>query len=101
MILPTAYPHNEHIWNQYTLRVRGAGRRDALRALLDENGIGCEVYYPRPMHRQECFADLNSDAGTLTNADILSQEVLSIPIYPELTREMQQRVVDILGKFVS
>ncbi len=101
MILPTAYPHNEHIWNQYTLRVRGAGRRDALRALLSENGIGCEIYYPRPMHRQECFADLNSDAGTLTNADILSQEVMSIPIYPELTREMQQQVIDILSKFVS
>ncbi len=101
LILPTAYPHNEHIWNQYTLRVRGAGRRDALRAFLSENGIGCEIYYPRPMHRQECFADLSSDTSTLTNADILSQEVLSIPIFPELTRDMQQRVIDILSEFAS
>ena len=101
LILPIAYPHNEHIWNQYTLRVRGSGRRDALRTFLGESGIGCEIYYPRPMHRQECFASLNADASTLTNADILSQEVLSIPVYPELTREMQLRVIEILSEFLQ
>ena len=58
IILPVAYPANGHIWNQYTLRVTGAGRRDAMRAYLTSRGIGSEIYYPLPLHEQACFAHL-------------------------------------------
>jgi dTDP-4-amino-4,6-dideoxygalactose transaminase len=85
LILPVAAPENEHIWNQYTLRVPGAGRRDALRAHLTAAGIGHEIYYPLPLHRQACFAHLPKVA--LPIAEQLAAEVLSIPIFPELTNE--------------
>ena len=86
LVLPAAHRNASHIWNQYTLRVPGAGRRDALRDALKARKIGTEVYYPVPMHRQECFADLASAGESLPIADRLSSEALSIPIYPELAR---------------
>ncbi len=95
IILPVAYPHNVHVWNQYTLRVLGEGRRDALKAHLTERGIGCEIYYPLPLDQQECFANLPEFARDHTpNATQLAREVLSIPIYPELTREQKDAVID-------
>jgi dTDP-4-amino-4,6-dideoxygalactose transaminase len=83
LVLPAAAPHNEHIWNQYTLRVPGAGRRDALRAHLAAAGIGHEIYYPLPLHRQACFAHLSK--ATLPVSEQLAEEAVSIPIFPELT----------------
>lgn len=100
IILPRPYSHNEHIWNQHTLRVLGDGRRDALRRLLTERKIGSEIYYPVPMHRQECFAYLG-EAGPLPVADRLASECLSIPIYPELTRTQQEEVVDAVKAFLE
>ena len=87
-------PHNEHIWNQYTLRVPGAGRRDALRQHLTQCGIGHEIYYPLPLHRQECFAHLPK--VSLPVSDQLASEVLSIPIFPELTDAQLMNVADAL-----
>lgn len=101
LVLPVAYSHNEHIWNQYTVRVPGEGRRDALRVHLTSHGVGCDIYYPRPMHRQECFANVQCDAGTLANADALAGEVLSIPVYPDLTQEMRERVVAVISTFID
>lgn len=92
IILPVAYPHNTHIWNQFTLRVPSG--RDALREHLQTSGIGSEIYYPRPMHRQECFANLEMDRDSLPVADRLAAESLSIPIYPELTQTQLAEVVD-------
>lgn len=82
LILPSPAPHNDHIWNQYTLRIPGAGRRDALRRHLTAAGIGHEIYYPLPLHRQECFAYL--PPVTLPVAEQLAVEAISIPVYPEL-----------------
>ena len=62
IILPATRPNNCHIWNQYTLRVLD-GKRDALRSFLAEREIGTEIYYPRPMHLQECFAGGGVDSG--------------------------------------
>jgi dTDP-4-amino-4,6-dideoxygalactose transaminase len=94
LILPATYAHNGHIWNQYTLRVPGAGRRDALKKHLTDNNIGTEVYYPVTMDQQECFNYTSefcrSDCDT---AHRLASEVLSIPIFPELTREQQDAVI--------
>ena len=101
IVLPVPYPENEHIWNQYTLRIPGGGRRDALKALLTERKIGAEIYYPVPLHKQECFAHLPSAKETLPAAERLSAECLSIPIYPELTRPQQDEVIGAIQDFVS
>lgn len=98
LILPAALPHNDHIWNQFTIRVPGEGRRDALRAHLQQRQIGCEIYYPVPLDRQECFAHLPS-AGSCPVAEALSREVLSIPIFPELTPEQRDEVVSTITEF--
>lgn len=97
--LPASAPHNDHIWNQYTLRVSGAGRRDALRAHLTKHGIGHEIYYPLPLHQQECFADL--PAVTLPVSEQLAAEVLSIPVFPELTPTELADVRDALVAFAG
>ena len=99
-ILPATVEGMGHVWNQFTLRVPGEGRRDALRAHLTEKGIGCEIYYPVPMHRQECFANL--PANSLVDcpvSDRLAMEVISIPVYPELTKEQLDEVVAALASF--
>ena len=86
VVLPVPCPYNEHIWNQFTLRVLGEGRRDALREHLAGRQIGCEIYYPLTMDQQPCFQHLpeTSRSGCST-AHQLAKEVISIPIYPELT----------------
>jgi dTDP-4-amino-4,6-dideoxygalactose transaminase len=90
--LPRAEPHCEHVWNQYTIRVRG-GRRDAVKASLAAAGVGCEVYYPVPLHLQECFRSLGGRPGSLPHTEKAAAEVLSLPIFPELTAEEQMTTV--------
>jgi dTDP-4-amino-4,6-dideoxygalactose transaminase len=92
LTLPHDAGTGRHVWNQYTVRVR-EGRRDALRAHLAQAGIGSEVYYPVPLHRQQCFADLGYAAGTLPHTELAASEVLSLPIFPELTPAEQDAVV--------
>lgn len=94
IVLPVAYPHNTHIWNQFTLRVPGQGCRDALRDHLQAAGIGCEIYYPLTLDQQPCFADLpqSSRAGCEV-AHRMAGEVLSVPIYGELTEAQRNEVV--------
>jgi dTDP-4-amino-4,6-dideoxygalactose transaminase len=101
IVLPVALPGNEHIWNQYTLRVIGPGMRDRLRALCDERKIGTEIYYPVPMHVQECFRSCGCQAGDLPVALRLASEALSLPIYPELTRAQQDEVVGAILEFLG
>ena len=91
LVLPAALPHNDHIWNQYTLRVPGVGRRDALKKNFAAAGIGCEIYYPVPLHRQECFAHL--PPVELPLAEQSAGEVLSLPVFPELAEAERQEVV--------
>jgi dTDP-4-amino-4,6-dideoxygalactose transaminase len=80
---PWVDPANESIYNQYTLR---AERRDGLQAFLKERGIGSAIYYPLPLHLQPCFAYLGYQQGACPEAERAAGEVISIPIYPELTR---------------
>lgn len=99
--LPHVVEGNSHIWNQFTIRIAD-GRRDALKKHLGECGIGCEVYYPVPMHRQECFSRYAGDARTgFSVAEALADEVISIPVYPELTREQQEAVVTAISNFTQ
>jgi dTDP-4-amino-4,6-dideoxygalactose transaminase len=87
---------NHHIYNQYTVRVQ---RREDLRKFLQERGVATEIYYPVPFHRQECFADLGYRPGSLPESDRAAREVLALPIYPGLTTEMQEYVVENLVEF--
>lgn len=73
-----------HVFNQYTIRCE---RRDELKAYLAAQGIGTEIYYPLPLHRQECFAELSYEEGDLPESEKLAGEALSLPVYPELKDE--------------
>jgi len=90
---PVTRPGNEHVFHQYTIR---AEQRDALKAALDRHGIGNAIYYPVPLHLQPCFRPLGYRAGDLPASEAAAQEVLSLPIYPELDRrdvdEVAQRI---------
>jgi dTDP-4-amino-4,6-dideoxygalactose transaminase len=96
--LPARLPRSTHIFNQYTLRVE---RRDALAAALRAEGIGHAIYYPIPLHLQPCFRDLGHGPGSFPRAERAAAEVISLPIYPELPRESQERVVDTLRRFYA
>ena len=93
---PTVDPKNESIFNQYTIR---AQRRDELQAHLKSKGIGTSIYYPLPLHLQPCFAYLGYREGTCPESERASKEVLSLPIYPELTRGQLDEVVDVVRSF--
>lgn len=99
LVLPVASPGRTHIWNQFTLRVPGAGRRDALRQHLAQAGIGTEIYYPLPLHRQQCFAHLPS--VSLPVSELLAGEVMSVPVFPELSPSEHQSVVETIAAFLS
>jgi dTDP-4-amino-4,6-dideoxygalactose transaminase len=91
--LPIALPGNEHVWNQYTVRVPH-GQRNAVKQRLADAGVGSEVYYPIPLHLQECFRSLGYRAGSLPETERAAAEVLSLPIFPELTADEQHTVID-------
>lgn len=97
IILPQLAPNG--VWNQYTIRVQHrdaldstSPRRDRLRAALLEQGIQSMVYYPLPLHRQPVYANLNYALGQLPEADRAALEVLSLPMFPELSEQEQARV---------
>jgi dTDP-4-amino-4,6-dideoxygalactose transaminase len=88
--LPVAQ-RGRHIFNQYTVRIRG-GRRDALRAHLADRKIGSEIYYPVPMHLHPCFERLGDSRGSMPHAESAAAETLALPIFPELTEAEIERV---------
>ena len=95
---PYISPDCISIYNQYVVRVPG---RDELVAHLQERGIGCAIYYPRPMHLQECFEYLGYKEGDFPEAETAAKEVLAIPIYPDLTDEMKDCVADTIMTFLE
>ncbi len=96
--LPFQDPAAFHVWNQYSLRV-GEGRRDALKAYLQQHGVGCEIYYPVPLHQQQCFQGKSCAKSNLPETERAAREILHIPVYPELTSSEQHRVVDVINQY--
>ena len=89
---------NHHIYNQYIIRVQ---QRDAMWEFLKKQEIGCEVYYPVPFHRQECFAYLNCNDSEYPIANYAAENSLALPIYPELSDEQIKFVVESIDKFLK
>ena len=85
-----------HIYNQFILRVPN---RDGLRTFLSEKGIGTEIYYPMPLHLQECYKDLGYREGTLPVAEAACKETVGLPVFPELTQQQQEYVVETIKQF--
>lgn len=96
VVLPVGLPDCGHVWNQYTIRIPG-GQRDSVRQKLAERKIGSEIYYPIPLHRQACFAKFASEKGRLAMTEKAANEVLSLPIFPELLEGDQEYVVSSLA----
>jgi dTDP-4-amino-4,6-dideoxygalactose transaminase len=96
IVTPKVHADCLHIFHQYTIRCE---RRDELMVHLKQAGVGTEVYYPVPLHLQECFAYLNYQTGDLPASEQAAREALSLPIYPEMTEEMQRYVVEKIVEF--
>ena len=96
--IPKEDEGNRHTYHQYVIR---AERRDALKAYLDEQGIVSRVYYPLCLHMQPCFKAYGGGVGDHPVAERLTEEVLALPMYPELTAEEQERVVAKIASFYA
>ena len=96
--LPVEPQGMTHTYHQYVVRVPN---RDGLKAHLASRGVGTEVYYPVPFHRQACFADLVGPTDAFPHADAAADEVLALPIFPELTRAQQEHVVSSIAEWLG
>lgn len=97
LVRPARTGHR-HIFNQYVIRTP---RRDALMAHLKDQGIGCEVYYPVPLHRQECFRPMDGVVAPLPEAERAAVESLALPIYPELSPDQIRQVAGAISDFLA
>jgi dTDP-4-amino-4,6-dideoxygalactose transaminase len=98
VVTPRAAPGGRHIFNQYVVRVQ---RRDGLKAFLAERGIGTEIYYPLPLHMQQCFAYLGYRSGDFPHSERAAAETLALPVYPELSQEQLAAVVACTAEFFA
>lgn len=94
--LPALGEGRSHVFNQYVTRLQ---RRDELKQHLDQEGIQSAIYYPLPLHLQPCFSYLGYQRGDLPNSESVASQVLALPMYPELTSEQQENVVQKIGDF--
>jgi dTDP-4-amino-4,6-dideoxygalactose transaminase len=98
-VMPPITPEGfEHVFHQYTIRVE---KRDALQHFLSERKIGSTVYYPYPLHLQPLYASLGHKPGDFPHSERAAQEVLSLPMYPELRKEQIARVAETIAEFLK
>jgi len=98
VVLPYTDPRAEHVYHQYVIR---APRRDALRAFLSEHRIGSEIYYPLPLHLQESLKSLGYKQGDFPVTERAAEEVLALPIFPELREDEVETVVEAVRRFYA
>jgi dTDP-4-amino-4,6-dideoxygalactose transaminase len=96
VVPPVEVPGGRHVYHQYVIRVP---RRDALRDHLQKNGVGCNIFYPKSLHMQACFADLGYKKGAFPITEKACEEVLALPVFPELSDAQIERVADVLLGF--
>jgi dTDP-4-amino-4,6-dideoxygalactose transaminase len=96
---PTLLPHRRHVFNQYVVRVAG-GQRDALVRHFRAEKIGCEIYYPIPLHLQDCLKHLGYARGDFPASETAANSVLALPMFAELTIDQQRRVVQSVSAFI-
>ncbi len=94
--LPSEPSYAESVWHLYVVR---HPQREELKKHLEANGVGCALHYPLPLHLQKCYAELGYKQGSFPNAEKSANQCLSLPIYPELTEEQIQRVVEVVKSF--
>jgi len=90
-------PH--HVYNQYIVRVKN--KRDELRSFLGENNISTEIYYPLPLHIQDCYSSLGYKKGDLPESEKAADETIALPIFPELTTDQLEYVVATITRFLE
>ena len=98
VVLPKTLPKATHVYHQYVIRVR---RRDELKAFLEQHDVGSEIYYPIPLHLQPALKSLGYPAGAFPESERAAAEVLALPIFPQLTGEEQNTVVNRIAEFLS
>jgi dTDP-4-amino-4,6-dideoxygalactose transaminase len=98
VVTPRSTGRGRHIFNQYVVRVE---RRDALRTFLSERRVGTEIYYPMPLHLQQCFAYLGYKRGDFPHSERAAAETLALPIYPELTEAQLRAVIEGVTEFFA
>ena len=100
MLYPVRMPNRRHVFNQYVVRVPAADR-DSMVQHLRQNGVACEIYYPVPLHLQECIRHLGHRPGDYPISEEACLSVLALPMYPEITAAQQQRVIDVCATYRS
>jgi len=95
---PSPVDDRTHVYHQYVIRVK-KGSRDGLRAFLKDRGVGSSIYYPKPLHLQPCFDYLGYEKGELPVAEKACDEVLALPVFPELRDEEVEVVVERLVEY--
>ncbi|MBI5198677.1 MAG: DegT/DnrJ/EryC1/StrS family aminotransferase, partial [Nitrospirae bacterium] len=98
LILPEETPERYHVYNQYTIRTK---KRDLIRNTLKDKSIASVIYYPLPLHLQEVYRDLGYREGDLPESEKVSKEVLSLPIFPELTEGQIDEICEVIRKAVG
>lgn len=98
LAIPPLSTAKSHVFNNYVIRTE---HRDALKQFLAEQGIQSEIYYPVPLHLQKCFADLGYKQGDFPQAELAASQVLALPLYPELTAEQQETIVNNIQRFLQ
>jgi len=101
IILPETSPKNVHTWHQFTIRVPQAGERDKLLQWLRDHKIGCGVYYPLGLHQQVCFQSIVPEENSLPNTEAACLQVISLPIFPELSTSQLDEVCDVILGYLN